>query len=444
MPRRVRAPSLSPARDPGDYVFFSGGVSRWIWRVYTQRFTPAGRWFALASGVFVMYGSVSLQLQGYVLVAYAAGLWTVAGTAMLLYRPRVELRVSAPGAVYADQPFAVDLLVRQRSRFRGADLVVVPNRLPLEIRCGQEDGLPLPDLRRNGSAAASFPMACPRRGTYLLKGFRVETGFPFGMLRARQTFREQRPLLVYPKFTPIDRLILGAPRRQPVGGVAISARGGESMEYLGNRDYRPGDNVRDIDWRATARSDRPVVREWIDEHVLRAVVLLDTQLDVAERGRWKLPWRAATPAPGEAFEAACSLAAAVAEALLRQDYRIDALVIAHAVHEMPTLGSPLHAVLERLALVRPIAPTAGVDAFAPAATAIRPLLDPLSVIVCVLLDWDVPRRALVAALAERGLAVKALIVRDLPCTLDPSADSVGTISINVITPAAVQVGLGAL
>ena len=44
---------------------------------------------------------------------------------------------------------------------------------------------------------------------------------------------------------------------------------GESFEYLGNRDYREGDNPRDMDWRATARAQAPIVREWVEEYMLR-------------------------------------------------------------------------------------------------------------------------------------------------------------------------------
>ena len=58
----ARLPSLSPSKNV-EHPLFAGGISRWAWRTYVQRFTPAGRWFALISSVFVWYGGWSLQLQ---------------------------------------------------------------------------------------------------------------------------------------------------------------------------------------------------------------------------------------------------------------------------------------------------------------------------------------------------------------------------------------------
>ena len=61
---------------------------------------------------------------------------------------------------------------------------------------------------------------------------------------------------------------------------------GESFEYIGNREYREGDNVRDIDWTATARLNTPIVREYRDEYFLRVGVVLDTHVAVGiEAGR---------------------------------------------------------------------------------------------------------------------------------------------------------------
>ena len=120
VPHEAAFPTACTSKDPSEYPLFTGGISRWIWRIYTQRFTPAGRWFLLGTSVFVMYGGASLQLQGYVLAGYAMALWGVAVIAMLFYRPRVKLWPMLPGRVAAGQTLQVDLEVEQLGRWRGS------------------------------------------------------------------------------------------------------------------------------------------------------------------------------------------------------------------------------------------------------------------------------------------------------------------------------------
>jgi hypothetical protein len=109
-------PPVSASKDPADYPLFKGKISRWIWRIYTQRLTPAGRWFAIASAVFVAYGGASLELKAYMLAAYAAAIWWIALSAMILYRPRVKLAVTMPPRVSAGETAQVDLEIWRSSR----------------------------------------------------------------------------------------------------------------------------------------------------------------------------------------------------------------------------------------------------------------------------------------------------------------------------------------
>src|SRR4051812_15889042 len=176
MPARLAPPPFSPAKDPAQYPLFTGAISRWIWRVLTQRLTPAGRWFAGATVLFLAYGGASIQLQGYVLAIYAVALWCVAGVALLVYRPRVRLTARMADRVCAGETCPVDLEIEQLARGRGADLVVLPHQLPADLDAVPEHGVPLPDLARGQRATVRLGVRCGRRGCYAVPGFRVETG----------------------------------------------------------------------------------------------------------------------------------------------------------------------------------------------------------------------------------------------------------------------------
>jgi uncharacterized protein (DUF58 family) len=411
MAMRIPLPPLSPAKDHSDYPLFTGNISRWLWRIYSQRLTGAGRWFAVATALFVGYGGTSLQLQGFVLSAYASALWWVALLAMAVYRPRVRLVARSATRVCAGETLHVDVEVEQLGRLRGADLVVIPHRLPGPIDSVPDEGVMLGDLRRGHISRVRIGLKCTKRGAYLLHGFRVETGFPFGILRARRTFGEERQLLVYPKFSPLARLALPTGRRYQPGGVALASVIGESFEYLGNREYREGDNPRDIDWRATARMQRPIVREWVEEYMLRVAVILDTHVP-KELARRELQERR------EAFERAVSVAAAVSDYMARQDYLVDIFAAGPNLYHL-TAGRSLaylDQILEILACVdeNPDEPFEVIE------PQIAEMLSRISTVICVLLDWNEARREFVHRLSVQGVAVKVIILRDSACSIDPS------------------------
>jgi uncharacterized protein (DUF58 family) len=109
-----------------------------------------------------------------------------------------------------------------------------------------------------------------------------------------------------------------------LGGIEIGARGvvegflsgihrspfrGFSVEFTEHRAYQPGDELRYLDWRILARSDRLFVKQFEEETNLRAVVLLDASRSMAWRG---VPDRLTKRAYAD------RLAAALALLLLRQ------------------------------------------------------------------------------------------------------------------------------
>ena len=414
MAAKLFLPPLSPSKDHAGYPLLSGGISRWLWRVYSQRLTTAGRWLLLATAVFVGYGGTSLQLQGYMLAGYAAALWLVAGVAMYLYKPRVALTAHLCDRVCAGETLPIDIDLEQRGRARGADLVVLPHRLPAPIDSVPDQGILLPDLARGKRTRVRIGLKCTRRGAYTLKGFRVESGFPFNILRARQIFLEERKLLVYPRFTPLTRLTLPTGRRYQPGGVALASELGESFEYLGNREYRQGDNVRDIDWRATARVGRPIVREWVEEYMLRVAVILDTHIPAD-------PPHRTTEHRRDDFERAVSIAAAVSDYMARQDYLVDLFAAGPNLYHL-TAGRSL-AYLDQILDILACVDENPNEPFETIEPQIAELLSRISTVICVFLDWNETRRQFVHRMHAQGAAVKVIILRDTRCTFDPTTES---------------------
>jgi uncharacterized protein (DUF58 family) len=112
-------------------------------------------------------------------------------------------------------------------------------------------------------------------------------------LRATDVFRvvvwERRldaPVLLkaYPRLEPLRRIV-SATETQAFGGNEVSRRPGDGIEYADLRDFAPGDRVRSINWRATARRQRLVVNQRHPERNTDVVILVDSFVDLAAGDR---------------------------------------------------------------------------------------------------------------------------------------------------------------
>src|SRR5690242_18651062 len=94
-----------------------------------------------------------------------------------------------------------------------------------------------------------------------------------------------------------------------LAGIHRSPFRGFSVEFTEHRAYQPGDELRYLDWRILARTDRPYVKQFEEETNLRAMVLVDVSRSMAWQG-----------APGRLTKRgyADRLAAALSLLLLRQ------------------------------------------------------------------------------------------------------------------------------
>jgi uncharacterized protein (DUF58 family) len=113
------------------------------------------------------------------------------------------------------------------------------------------------------------------RGHVLINGFELSTRFPFGFFRFRRRLRARNvDIVVYPKPKPTgDELHL----LPAYAGHMASVRRGIGQDLFSLRDYQPQDDLRHIDWKATARSRNLTVREFTAEDERRITIMLDTR-----------------------------------------------------------------------------------------------------------------------------------------------------------------------
>lgn len=120
----------------------------------------------------------------------------------------------------------------------------------------------------------------PKRGHVQIDGFELSTRFPFGFFRRRRRLGARNvDIIVYPKPEVISDELHLLPM---YAGRMPSMRRGAGHDLFSMRDYQPQDDLRHIDWKATARSRRLTVREFTSEDERRISIVLDTRLPAGD------------------------------------------------------------------------------------------------------------------------------------------------------------------
>jgi uncharacterized protein (DUF58 family) len=141
-----------------------------------------------------------------------------------------------------------------------------------------------------------------------------------------------------------------------ITGLHRSPYHGFSVEFSEHRPYMPGDPLRDIDWKAYAKSDRLYVKQYEEETNLKAYILLDIS--------GSMDFKAG--APSSKFRYATSLAAALSYLMLKQRDAVGLLLYHHQIETyVPprSMQSHLQVLLKTIAQAQPQKETKMAPAF---------------------------------------------------------------------------------
>jgi uncharacterized protein (DUF58 family) len=178
-----------------------------------------------------------------------------------------------------------------------------------------------------------YTLPTPQRGRMPVGPLKLLRMDPFGLARNSLTTGETVTLWVHPRTHPALARTGGFPRHHHEGTSNENLRGSLDLREL--REYQPGDEVRDIHWKATARTGQLMVKQSIDPDQPRLTVLLDTR-------------RNTLPAP--AFEEAVDVAASLLRAAALAGHH--SRLLTSCGTDLATAGGPLAArqLLDQLCL----------------------------------------------------------------------------------------------
>ena len=185
-----------------------------------------------------------------------------------------DVNLVLPPTLKAGEKSSGALLLKARKKIAAAPPMAV------NVHIGPGTSRTVLQLTKARSDPSEIVLNPVRRGVWDL-AVDLECPYPFGLLITHRRV-STREVLVLPQ--AID------PERDPRGGEgrsgdAVELRKGQGIDLLGIREYQPGEDARYLDWKATARLDKPMVREHAREGERQVVILLDSALP---RGRTRL------------------------------------------------------------------------------------------------------------------------------------------------------------
>ena len=141
---------------------------------------------------------------------------------------------------------------------------------PLALPPILEGSVYFPYLPAGKELKTDLDLRFARRGRYQQNNFALTTRFPFALLRKIRRIPLAREIIVYPSVEPTDDFFEVLPL---ITGEFESFVRGRGYDLYRIREYMPEDSARHVDWKATAKSGSPKVREFSreDERKLRIV-----------------------------------------------------------------------------------------------------------------------------------------------------------------------------
>ncbi len=133
----------------------------------------------------------------------------------------------------------------------------------------------VPDVPRRGSVEVTGSALALQRGVVRTLGYRVETAFPFGIIRKSLFFRQPATVVIRPPVNqPPAPLPIGQ-RGDTLAGSRPSARARDGEEVHSLREYTPGDSPRLIAWKRSSRTGQLLIKQSASGSPRRTWVVLE-------------------------------------------------------------------------------------------------------------------------------------------------------------------------
>ncbi len=231
---------------------------------------------------------------------------------------RIAVSVRFPNHIFAGESAPFDVTVSNRKRLWPLFSLTVamweqdstPASNPVSESARVTELVYLPIIPARAQARARVERSFAKRGVYPINGFLARTRFPFGFIEHCRYIETTGEIVVYPQPQPLDDFRRLLPLLQ--GRIESRVKGSGSDLYA-IRQYLSSDHHHHIDWKATAKTTRLMVREYTRDDDWRVTIAFDPRVEKES---------AAAPEFAEKFERAITLAASLVSHFIREGVEV--------------------------------------------------------------------------------------------------------------------------
>ncbi len=317
----------------------------------------------------------------------------------ILLRPRLKVTCSAPSRATVGKE--IDLCIKVANRSFMPAYEIIPAIIPLSRHFRVIGYDMLSCLKPAQTAEIHLKLLPLSRGIYHLYLPSCYSVFPFGMFRFGRIHRSRSTVIVEPNYFPLRNFDIPTIKSYQGSRNIVCSNAGDSLEYLGNREFRYGDNLKRIDVNAWARLGKPVVREYGQEYYSNVGVVLDTHIGSGKNPNKLFDTR---------LEAAISLTASITEHLCHNEHLITLFSANKRFWDFQTIRNIT--VLEKVLEVLAVVGWRQQDSFGEIPAMLIEHTHRLSVVVFIFTCLDLKRIEIIDAIAAMGCNVKAVVVCD--------------------------------
>ncbi|HEY3332906.1 MAG TPA: DUF58 domain-containing protein [Capsulimonadaceae bacterium] len=227
--------------------------------------------------VAALLGAQQMYLMA-VVVAVVPGVSWLMG---FLFSKGIECDRQMPATCHVHERIRVRVTVRNTTFFPRFFLRI-SDRMPRWLRFAGSDtpqGPLILSLWPGDAEDVTYYIEPLKRGQYHVGPMRLLSSDPLGFSTFRKTLNDQADIIVYPEVLPMRPEFLDAGGGHGWQDQDSAQSRGSGTDFDGVREYRPGDELRRVNWKSTARTGVLAVTEYSQGYANSILVALDTSKD---------------------------------------------------------------------------------------------------------------------------------------------------------------------
>lgn len=339
---------------------------------------------------------VALNTTAYMFFTASLAILIVCFILSLLYIPEVSAKRNLNTLIEAKTPIRYEIAIKNVSKRSFYNLKAYDTFWSVFINYKDNDLIEVLNPGDEKIYIAEF--TAQKRGIYQSNLLYIGTNFPFGLFNFVKKLKDPLKIIVFPHYERLESFDISIPRKFQPGGISLSSNIGESMEFIGTREYSYGDNPKFIHPVSWARLGKPVIKEFQEEYFIRLALLIDTFCEESEY-----------------FEKSISFTASIADYLSRSDYIIDIFATGDEVYHFQSGRALAHFenILELLSCITTTKVKNTDNILSQLTSSLEPHLQNISTVILIFNGWNLNRQNLIRYILNCGINVKAFIFSEI-------------------------------